>query len=550
MDRLWVDSSGYPSAAGKELIANLSQASVNIVPAGTTTLVANPSFVALDTSSAAGFGFTAGGVKGDVTNWITLTPTDPVLGELLAQPTWQVCSDPGTGAPAAESCAGSSSQFAVVGSTAIPAQFQIPQSGNFLLELAASGSKITAAQLSVPKQPPTVQNLPTTMLQLQPLAIDLSAPGMVSAGNGPVSSYTWWVTNLTNLTVAPQGANSCQSQAQGCPLTSPVTLSLSPTSAASASYTVNVADLNVPPGVGSSTASVVVTHLPANPQTGFVCSYDYMFAGTNGTQAVLGGAGTCPTSSSTTGSLDLSQGYVPPPNTTLQAQLQCAPSAAATSSCSNTQWVPGTLTLSGTQLQYTPPTAFATNSKDGTVANSNTVAPNYQLVLVESSNPSIVVANTGWVPLTVQVRANVSFDTDVVAGVFQSTTQATGLPACNSCHVSPTPPATMPPDGLDFTQSSAGIYTALCGSGPTCSASSTYPGISGQFVVTGSVLSSILITHPANLDNYNPPVGHAGGSENRCPSNFTTGMPVAPVTPSTCDLKNVLLWIEDGANNF
>jgi len=552
MDRLWVDANSYPSAAGQELITNLSQASVNVVPAGTSTLVGNPSFVALNTSSSAGFGFTPGGVKADVTNWITLIPTDPVLGELLAQPSWHVCGDPGSGPPASESCAGSSSNFAVVGSTAIPAQFQIPQSGNFLLELDTSGSKATTTQLSVPKQVPAVQNLPTTMLPLQPLSIDLSAPGFVSAGNGPVSSYMWWVTGLTNLSVAPQGANSCQSQAQACALTYPVTLSLSPTSATSSGYTINVADVDVPPGVGSTPAVVAVTQLPANPQSGFVCSYDYLFASNSGTQTVLGGAGTCPTSSSSTGPLDLSQGYVPPAGYTVQVQLQCAPSASATSSCSSSQWVPGTLTVSGTQLQYTPPTGFATNSKDGTAANSNTVAPNYQLVLLDSSNT--VAATTAWVPLTVQVRANVNFANDVVAGVFQSSSvPQVGHGTCDSCHIATIPPATAPPDGLDFTQSSNGIYTALCGSGPSCNASSTYAGpppINGQYVNTASVLSSVLLAHPADLDNYNGGIGHAGGNNNRCPGGFTASTPTEANTPATCDLNNVLLWIEDGANNF
>jgi hypothetical protein len=157
------------------------------------------------------------------------------------------------------------------------------------------------------------------------------------------------------------------------------------------------------------------------------------------------------------------------------------------------------------------------------------------------------------VPLTVQVRANVSFDSDVVAGVFQSSNvPQKGQGTCNSCHVAATLPATTPPDGLDFTQSSAGIYASLCGSGPTCNASSTYSGpnppISGQFVITSSVLSGVLIAHPADLTNYNPPFGHGGG--NRCPSGFTASTPVAASDTSTCDLNNVLLWIEDGANNF
>jgi hypothetical protein len=543
MDRLWVDANSYPSAAALELISTLTQSSVGVLPAGTTTVVANPSLLTIDTSSASGFGFTAGGVKGDVTDWITLTSTDPVLGQLIAKPSWQVCADPGTGAAATESCAGSASEFPVVGSGAVPAQFQIPQSGNFLLELDSGTTKAATTQLAVAKRAPTVQNLPTTMLSLEPLVINLTAPGFVSAGNGQPSSYTWWVSGLSNLTVTAQGAKSCQSQAQACPLSFPVTLTLSPSTAASAAYTVNVADANVPPNVGSSTAAVAVTQLPANPQTGFICSYDFS---TSATQTVLGGTGTCPTTTSSAGTLALSQGFVPPAGFTLQLQLQCAPAAVAASSCSGTQWVQGTLAVNGTTLRYSPPTGFATNAKDGTSSNSNSVALNYQLVLLDASNN--IAAMTAWVPLTVQVRANVSFDSDVVVGVFQANSEPSGQMSCKSggCH-----------DGtinglLNVTQTSAQIYAKLCGSstgGATCNASSVYAGpppLNGRFVNTTSVSSSLLLTHPADLDGYAG--GHSG--LNRCPGGFTATTPVGITTLSTCDLKNVLLWIEDGANNF
>lgn len=541
MDRLWVDSSGYPSAAGQQLVGTLSQAGVGVVAAGTTTLVANPGFLSFQTPS----GFTAGGVLNDVTDWVALTPTDPSLAELIAQPAWQVCADPGTGAPTSESCAGSSAQFPVVGASTFSAQFQIPQSGNFLLELDSGTSKALTAPLSVMTQAPTVQiaKLPTTMLSAEPLTIDLAAPGVVSPGNGPVSSYSWWVSNLTNLTVAPQGTKNCQSQTEACSVTTPVTLTLSPSSASSAAYTVNVADLNTPAGVNAGSASVSVTQLPANPQSGFVCAHDYLFASAGGVQAVLGGTGTCPTSSSSTGALDLRQGFATPAGYTLQLQLQCAPSASAASSCSSTQWVPGTLTVSNTTLQYTPPLAYATHSKTGG-SGTSPVSLNYELVLLDSGNN--IAAMTAWIPLTIQVRANVSFSSDVVTGVFQSNSvpQAATYGKCTSCHTGSV-------DGLDFSLTATQIYSQLCGggSGSACNAASSYTGLAGdRYVNTTSVLSSLVLTHPADLDNYNPPTGHGGG--NRCPGGFTGSTPANVSAPTTCDLNNVLLWIEDGANNF
>ena len=68
---------------------------------------------------------------------------------------------------------------------------------------------------------------------------------------------------------------------------------------------------------------------------------------------------------------------------------------------------------------------------------------------------------------------------------------------------------------------------------------------SGVFVDTANVLDSVLLTHPSDTDSYTG--GHTG--LNRCVGGFS-GTPPAPVTPGTCDLTNILLWIEDGANPF
>jgi hypothetical protein len=568
MDRLWVDPNGFPAAAGQQLIATLSQPSVNVVPAGTTTLVANPSFASLNTSSAEGFSFTAGGMSGDVTDWITLTSTDTTLSALLGPPSWQVCADPGTGPPASETCAGSSSEFPVVGVGGIPAAFQIPQTGNFLIELDAAGDKVSTAPLDVPKTPPVVQNLPTGILPLEPLTFNLAGLIKPDTGNGPSSSYTWWVSGLSNLTVAPQGGNSCTSQAQACPLTDPVTLTLTPSSSASAEFTVNVADADVPPNVGFATASPTVTQLPVFSGTAFICAYDYLFASTSGTQTVVSGVATCPNTSSLS-ALDLSQGFAPQAGYTLQVLLQCSSGAGATTSCNDSQWVSGTLAVNGTQLQYTPPLAFSTNSNTGGGSNTNQVMPNYELNLLDSSNN--VAATTGWVSLPLQVRANVAWS-DVVASVFQATPAAawpSGWPAslvnvandCHDCHTS------QPAEGLVFdtvSQTAHTIYLQLCGSGSSCNAvapaNAPITNPSGTYVDTGNVLNSVVLSHPAVMDGYTG--GHTGG--NRCPGSSTTlptssatvppginsATPPAPQLPSNCDLQKVIVWIEDGANEF
>lgn len=120
-------------------------------------------------------------------------------------------------------------------------------------------------------------------------------------------------------------------------------------------------------------------------------------------QTVMNAAnsGTCPRSSVT--ALDLSQGFSAPSGYTVQAGLQNAPHSLA---------------LKGTTLTYTPPTGFSSNPSDGSESNGMYQSLNYRLILTNSSTNQIV-SETSWTPLTIPVRANVSFSS-VVKDVFQS----------------------------------------------------------------------------------------------------------------------------------
>lgn len=94
------------------------------------------------------------------------------------------------------------------------------------------------------------------------------------------------------------------------------------------------------------------------------------------------------------------------------------------------------------------------------------------------------------------------------------------------------------------------------------------PATASQFVATSdgtstsspATPSSVLLRYPAELYEYeygNISQTHPGGQ--RCPpasgqqtyiASATPNTPMVPSALGTCDLLNILEWIEDGANEF
>jgi hypothetical protein len=163
---------------------------------------------------------------------------------------------------------------------------------------------------------------------------------------------------------------------------------------------------------------------------------------------------------------------------------------------------------------------------------------------------------------------------DVVLNVFQRTTaypsQST-LGECADCHA-PGSGYTYATTGnpiVSYSGSEHAVYCELVGPPrpPQCSGSDpalvtpVTPASSSNFVVTSDGTSapppsSILLLYPAELYKYNSQF-HTGGlrcaaasSQSTYIASSTPDTPMVPSAPGTCDLENILEWIEDGANEF
>jgi len=528
-DRLWVDPAGDPagsttSAAGQELLTDLTSlyaSSSNppkVVAPGTPDVSIPPFPKSMP-----------GGQQADVLSWLTLGVTDGYFtdGEFVTQPTWQVCVDTGSG-----SCAGSTQQISVVGSGAIPAGFQIPYSGNFLAELDSAGSKLLTQSLSVPTVAPHINAGALPAQVARQGSLTLVGDNVVTAGNGPLSAHQWWVSALSNLSIA-SGTPNCVAASPCSVANSSITLAETDPTASSGSYTVNVIDAEGTAAQPVTQAVSISSTLTAATVTGYV--------GTNTANQTVLSAGAA---------LDLSQGNSLQAGQSFQVQLLC--NGVAASSCVagvNSHGVSGTAAVvSGTHVQYSPPPAYATNPPGGSVAPG--VQLSYQLQKFGAGN--VLLDQSPPTPFYIQVRARVSWDSDVVGAVFNRTSAyPSGQAECNSsgCHDGNTT------DAINFASSSTTdrsttIYCDLVGC-PTPLTPVT--DTSRPYVDTSTVLNSVLLRHPAELDTSSPYYPHTGA--NRCPDGFNSAVnpPTAFLnTDGTnhCDLVNVLEWIEDGANDF
>jgi hypothetical protein len=537
-DRLWVDAAGNPpgdtvSAAGTELIAQLTalfqseNSTSKVVPPGTPNVTIAPLK-------------TLGGATPDVLTFIGLgLDTNGAAGDpsFVIQPTWQACVDTGQG-----SCASTTQHLPVVGVNSIPATFQIPAlTGNFLAELDSAGTPLVTQPFNVPSVPLVITPpLPPTAAVPRQGSFNLNAGQLISGGNGPVQ---WWVTGLVSLV---NSSGTCTAAAP-CSLTASPSITLMETdpTATSAAYTLNASDAVGKNQSASNSTIQVSSGLTANNVTGFVTE-NAAVAG----NLVQASPGT---------SLDLSAGNVVPNGDKIVPQLSCDGGMTWVTSCAlTTSSLLGissaTAAVSNTNVALTPPAGFATHPPSGasTSFNGQALTPlqlEYRLQLYGSGNTLLDQSSAA--TLSVQVRARVEFDTDVVANILQRPNSTTtnpypsGLLECNSggCHKTT-------PGLIDYNLSAQGVYCELVGGSGCPSGSPLTPTTDNtrKFVdptdaTNTTTPQSVFLRHPAELDGQT----HSGGQ--RCTGGFT-GSPMRAVTPSTCDLITILQWIEDGANDF
>lgn len=527
-DRLWTDSGGNPSGGsvsteGTELINALNSSYAATGNTSTVVVPGTPNVVIPAFPSAPPY---------DVLSFPPLqlaTDGVPTNGPLLSQPGWQVCVDPGTG-----SCADATQHVAVVGANAIPATFQVPVlTGTYLVELDSGSTPITTQKLVVQNNPPVIGTLPPSAGLAVNGSFTLTASSLITGGNGPASSLQWWVSGLTNLSTA---GGVCTAAAP-CTVGSTPTITLDETSTTptTAAYTLNVVDI-----VGNNTSLAdpsipVFANITLSDVTGYVVA-------NSGAYTVLA------TNSST---LDLLGGNLVASGQTVQAQISCDGGGTWVSSCSlgtNSFAVQGTLTLSGTNVSYTPPPGFATHPPSGgsTGINGQTLTPLAAQYRLQTYSGSTLLYTAAPAALNVQVRARVAFDVDVVADVFKATSYPSGNSTCSSggCHNTPPPPAGIV--GLiSYSDSPQTIYCHLvgCPTPLTPTTDNTRKFVDLTDATNSNTPQSVLLRHPAELD------GQSHTGLQRCTGGFQ-GSPMVPVTLSTCDLTPILEWIEDGANDF
>jgi hypothetical protein len=538
-DRLWIDAAGnaVPGATtrGEELIGQLNALYAS---QSSTTKIVKPGTPSLQIGQFPTVG--SGGSGADVLSFVPLNavslPLDdgfPQAALLLPQPTWQVCVDVNSG-----SCSGSANVVSVVGSNEVPAAFQIPHSGNYLAELDSAGSLVTVASLSVPAVAPVIHDLTGIVKRHNSIALD--GPSVVTPGNGPLSAHFWWLSDVSNLVVTT-GANCTSSASQCSVATSPFVLSESDGTASSASYTINVVDADGSPVVTAIQPVTINSSLSAAaPPGGFVS------ASSIGT-----------TVSNNTGAVDFTAGNTPSPGDHLVVQIACTPDNWV-SSCSVGG---GVASVVGHTLIYTPRAGFATEARNGT-AETAPIQISYRLQEFDGANAMQDVSAAA--TYGIHVRARVAWLADVYNGVLNfSGTYPSTNGKCTDCHTG---------GGLiDFTANSPrtthNVYCDLVGCPPpsviTPTTDNTLPFVN---TAVGSGISpldnSVLLRHPGLLDTE---AFHSGGQ--RCPPpsptfgqlplaapyNAFTAIPgprVAARDPTTCDLTNILTWIEDGANEF
>jgi hypothetical protein len=523
-DRLWTDAGGDPnsgtvSAVGAELITQLNSeyaaagnSTTTVVAPGTANAVIPP-FSTVTPYDVLSFPPLQLAIDGDATD-----------GGLISQPSWQVCLDPGTG-----SCADSTHHVAVVDASAIPATFQVPTlTGTFLVELDSGTTQLATQTLTVQNNPPVIGTLPPSAGVAVQGSFNLTAAGLITGGNGPASSLQWWVSGLSNL-ATPGG--TCTAAAP-CTVgaTPTITLTETSTTPTTAAYTLNVTDV-VGNNVSASNSNIpVYANLTISNVIGYVTE-------NTGPYTVLATDGT---------TLDLLGGNQVGSGQTVQAQVSCDNGTTWVTSCplgTNT-FGTGTLTLAGTNVSYTPPPGFSTHPPGGGTGATPTNLAGAPLVplsvqyRLQTYEGSAQLYQTPPETLYIQVRARVSFSTDVVAGVFQAASYPSGGATCDSsnCHNSTNPGAV----GLiSYSDQVQTIYCNLVG----CPTPQTPMTESGKFVnsadATNTTPASVLLRYPTTAQ-------HPGGE--RCNGGFTVAAPMVAIAP--CDLTAILMWIEDGANDF
>jgi hypothetical protein len=565
MDRLWIDTGTWVNPVangsdtrGAELIAHLNAHPV-------TPIAVTPGTPDITVTLPAGQ---------DVLSSVPLTASDGFAddavnaAQLIVEPVWQVYADVG-----ASSCAGVTplsagiTDIGVVGANLIPAAFTVPHAGCYLTELTSGGTSIASASLSIPPNPPQITTalLPNQVATAGTITLQAATPnteplartGLITQGNGPFADYVWWVSNLVNL--AASGA-SCIQQSSNCTVATPIALtetsqaSLSMPPAATGSFTLNVVDADG--HTASATQTVNFANLSANTLSSSVVA---------NTPSQNAGVNLYQNNTVVTGDTLIAQVVTvagSPPSITGVCASPCVLQTNTDNSGATPQPVIATIQISGSTLLYSPQSAWATNPPGGEITSVTKPPDFFYYQLVEEDAAHTVVNSTGPILVNLQVLSTVywsnsNVSNDVVYNVFnRTTTYPSGNVSCIGCHVAgatnifngnttATPLVDYQITGT-FTQMN--LYCELvsnisyCGTTPPMT-----PGTnpSGVFVDTANVLQSVLLRHPADLDNYVG--GHTG--LNRCPGGFG-GTPPAPVTPSTCDLTNILLWIEDGANPF
>jgi hypothetical protein len=572
MDRLWIDTgtwanpdAGGSSVKGEELLAHLVAQSVApaAVP-GTPDVSITP----IQTGSVDVLGIASLAIS-DGFNEDALSNA-----QFLVDPNWQVRLD--LGAP---SCGGVTAgttglvSVDIDGASLVPASFDILHAGCYIAELVSGGNTLVTTTISVPPRAPVIGTLPT-QVQLGG-TVQISA-GSVTLGNGPASSHRWWVTGLSNLTETD--ATPCTSAASACAPTNGAVITLQAANVGSSgSFTLHVQDADTASTPVTQTQTINFAALTHNSQTFSVTAWSQQTVSTllqGNTITQPGDVFLLEIVTSTGGApaaCDATQTIC----TGLQVNTGGDGSAITASITINNS-------TPGSPLTYVPQVGWATNPPGGEVVTGATKAPDtFYYQIVENDSQGNQVTASGPIPVSVQVLSRVYWfnaaGNDVVSTVFQFTgTYPSTNEKCTDCHYSGatfananTNPEVTDPlidyafDGTPTAQTAPQLYCNLVSNSTYCVSplpttpmqSQTHPSlpfvdvVSGVYVPSNSpVANSILLLHPAELDtSYNSGI-HTGGS--RCAGGFTTAAPPAPTTPATCDLTNVLEWIEDGANPF